>query len=403
MKKFIVCCYLVLFAGCGGASGGGSSSSSSSGGGLPDPSGGGGLTAVERSVEAFSTTVYPIVRTHCVACHGNSQLSFLPQFANQQLESAHAVARGLVNFSTISNSLFLRQLNSGHNCWSDCSANAAAMENAILQWYAAINDIVDSGDVPVLPDPINIGPDPINIGTTRTDYENTGDYAVTSQSGGSSCTIFSPSRSAETYPVILWGNGTGASPTSYRSLLRHWASWGFVVAAANTTNAGTGQQMIACLDWLESSNLSSAINFAQVGTSGHSQGGGGAIMAGTDPRVTTTAPIEGYTLGLGHDSSSWTQQHGPMLLLSGGNDGLVSPSANHGTVFRRTNVPVFWAELAGASHFEPVGDGGGFRGITTAWFLYTLKNNRTAAGFFEGSNCGFCSQSRWQVQKKDLP
>src|SRR5215217_4953971 len=35
-------------------------------------------------------------------------------------------------------------------------------------------------------------------------------------------------------PVIVWGNGTGATPAAYDGLLRHWASYGFIVAAANT-------------------------------------------------------------------------------------------------------------------------------------------------------------------------
>ena len=236
-------------------------------------------------------------------------------------------------------------------------------------------------------------------GGTTGDYSQGGGQAVTSERGGSSCTVYRPTT-LNNNAVILWGNGTGASPTSYAALLRHWASWGFVVVAANTTNAGTGTDMRSCLDWLQSSSLASRVNLGKVGTSGHSQGGGGSIMAGVDSRVTTTAPIEGYTLGLGHNTSSHTRQNGPMLLLSGGADTLVNPSINHQPLFNRTNVPVFWATLAGASHFEPTNNGGGFRGITTAWFLYKLNGDATATKQFEGSSCGFCTASGWTVQRK---
>lgn len=234
------------------------------------------------------------------------------------------------------------------------------------------------------------------------DYSATGTDSVTSERGGSSCTVYRPVNLNGDHPVILWGNGTGASPTSYGALLKHWASWGFVVVAANTANAGSGEDMIACLNWLERSSLASEVNLQRVGTSGHSQGGGGSIMAGTDPRITTTAPIEAYTLGLGHSRTSWTRQSGPMLLLSGSADRLVSPRLNHGPLFSQANVPVFWGILQGASHFEPTRDGGGFRGITTAWFLYQLKDNEHARGEFEGSNCGYCNASSWEVQRKGI-
>ncbi|HTF97312.1 MAG TPA: hypothetical protein VL995_14335 [Cellvibrio sp.] len=231
-------------------------------------------------------------------------------------------------------------------------------------------------------------------------YASGGGQATTTEAGGTSCTVYRPTSLNGSNAVILWGNGTGASPSSYGALLRHWASWGFVVVAANTQNAGTGTEMRACLDWLSRSSLASRVNLNKVGTSGHSQGGGGAIMAGVDSRITATAPIEGYTLGLGHNSSSHTRQSGPMLLLSGGADTLVSPRANHAPLFSRANVPVFWATLAGASHFEPTNNGGGFRGMTTAWFLYQLNGDATAANQFTGANCGYCNASAWAVQRK---
>lgn len=239
-------------------------------------------------------------------------------------------------------------------------------------------------------------------GSDPYDYSQTGTESVTSERGGRSCTVYRPATLSGDHPVILWGNGTGATPSSYGALLRHWASWGFVVVAANTTNAGTGEDMIACLNWLERSALAAGVNLRKVGTSGHSQGGGGSIMAGTDPRVTTTAPIEGYTLGLGHSRTSWPRQQGPMLLLSGSADTLVSPRVNHGPLFSQTNVPVFWAILQGASHFEPTRDGGGFREITTAWFLYQLKGNEHARDRFEGSTCAYCSDRSWEVQRKGI-
>lgn len=232
------------------------------------------------------------------------------------------------------------------------------------------------------------------------EYAENGGRTTTIQSGGSGCTIYRPSNLTGGHPIILWGNGTGNSPSNYGGGLAHLASWGFVVAAANTSNAGTGTAMLGCLDWLEDSSLSSFLDFTKVGTSGHSQGGGGSIMAGRDSRIDATAPMAAYTVGLGHNSSSQSQQRGPMLLLSGSSDFIAAPNSNQQPVFNRANVPVFWATLSGAGHGEPSNDFGDFRGITTAWFLYLLEDDTSVASFFEGSNCEFCTASGWDIERK---
>jgi alpha-beta hydrolase superfamily lysophospholipase len=230
------------------------------------------------------------------------------------------------------------------------------------------------------------------------EYANGGGQSTTQERLGSSCTLYSPVSLTGNHPVIVWGNGTGTTTSSYAQLLRHWASWGFVVVAANTSSAGSGSAMISCLDSAYSS-LGNQLS-DQVATTGHSQGGGGAVMAGTDSRVDATAPIQPNATGLGVTSSSHSRQNGPMLLLSGSADTVVPPNLQQQPIYNNANVPVFWATRSGASHFEPTNNGGDFRGITTAWFLYKLKGDTEAATLFEGSNCGFCNASGWDVQRK---
>jgi hypothetical protein len=232
--------------------------------------------------------------------------------------------------------------------------------------------------------------------------------------GAAACTIYRPTTLGEggrQHPVIIWGNGTG-TPTEivYEWLFNQWASHGFIVAAANTPNAGTGVEMLACLDWATSQNTLSGspyeghVAIGRSGSSGHSQGGGGAIMVGRDPRIVVTVPFMAYTVGLGYVPASATEQHGPMLLLSGDKDTIAVPSANQAPVFASTNAPVFWGTLAGANHVTfALGGYPAYLAPSTAWFRLNLMCDETARPMFYGPSCTLCTDSSWTVQKRGIP
>ena len=263
---------------------------------------------------------------------------------------------------------------------------------------------------PGTPDP-GPGPGPGTGFPPVSNFASSGSFSVTNSNVNSNCTVYRPRTLGDNglrHPIILWGNGTGGSPSTYRGLLEHWASHGFVVAAARTSNAGSGDEMISCLNYLVTENGRSSGTFAgkldvnRVATAGHSQGGGGSIMAGQDSRISATAPFQPYTIGLGHRTSSQSNQNGPMFLMTGGSDSIASPALNARPVFNRANVPVFWGELARAGHFVPVGNAGDYRGPSTAWMRYHLMDDQNAESTFYGSNCGLCSNRNWDVQRKGI-
>lgn len=242
-------------------------------------------------------------------------------------------------------------------------------------------------------------------------FAERGPFATTEQALGA-CTVHRPTvlgQNGVTHPVILWGNGTGASPATYSALLSHLASHGFIAAAANTANAGNGSQMLACLDQLTTANATASSPFfgrvdtAAVGASGHSQGGAGTIMAGRDARVDTTAPVQpyiGFIPGGGaFAQASIGQQRGRMFLLSGSADTIAVPSAHQRPVFNGVNQPVVWGTLGGATHFEPAGNAGRFREPLTAWFRARLMGDAAAAAVFDGP-CTLCSTAGWTVQRR---
>ncbi len=232
-------------------------------------------------------------------------------------------------------------------------------------------------------------------------WSEPGPFAVTVEALDSTHTVYRPSR-LEKHPVILWGNGTGANPKIYDGLLRHLASHGFVVAAADTPNAGSGKEMLAGATTLIAENsrpgsrYEGKIDTAHIGATGHSQGGGGAIAAGADPRVTTTIPIEPGPQG------SATALKGPSFFLGGQLDTIVIPALLVIPRYRLADqVPAIYGELAGATHFTPVGDGGGFRGAITAWFRFWLSGDERARAEFFGASCGLCRDGAWSDVRRN--
>jgi Chlorophyllase enzyme len=229
-------------------------------------------------------------------------------------------------------------------------------------------------------------------------FAGTGPFAVTVQAESAN-TYYSPtqlgSNGCTRHPVILWGNGTSVTPTVYDALLRHFASHGFIVAAANTTNAGSGNEMLQGLTQLNTWNGQSGNRFfqrvdtANVGSTGHSQGGGGAINAAKNAGVKTTAPLQpwsGNQIGL--------QDSDTAMFFSGQSDTIVSASSVRAR-YTGVSIAAGYAELGGASHFVPVGNAGGFRGPSTAWFRWQLMGDTTARGLFVGSAPGLDTDPAW--------
>ncbi|MGH3862186.1 acetylxylan esterase [Actinokineospora sp.] len=229
-------------------------------------------------------------------------------------------------------------------------------------------------------------------------YEQPGPHGVTKVQGGPNCTLYYPGNigaSGIQHPIMAWGNGTGATPDSYDAQLRHLATWGVVVAAANTTQAGSGQEMLACgkfvvaEDQRAGSVFHGRIDETKFGAAGHSQGGGGAIAAGADPIVTTTIPLQPGPQG------TVSKLHGPSLFIAGQNDWIVPSFYVRSRYSQATQIPAIFAELRGSDHFFPGDTRIRLIGVLTAWSRFHLMGDEQARGIFFGptATCGICNDS----------
>ena len=220
-------------------------------------------------------------------------------------------------------------------------------------------------------------------------------------------TMFRPKDLAQgglCHPVITWGNGTGATPSLYKTLLNHLASHGFVVIASDSLNVaqGTPQPMVAGVTWVLEQNddptsaLYQRIDTTHVGATGHSQGGFATTTAGGDSHITTIAPLCG--------ASAQRNLHGPAMLYCGGADTTVPCSTIQRTFDGITNQPVMLADYLTADHASWIT----FRGTTpgpvevavTAWMRVHLMNDTALRSWFYGPSCKLCTDAGWSIMQK---
>ena len=277
-----------------------------------------------------------------------------------------------------------------------------------------IKDAGDSPDVAASGTACTVGPwpaaDPAVAGPFATvTEENVGPVAGVAVDGGAppQFTLFRPKDLAQgglCHPVVTWGNGTGATPSMYKTLLGQLASHGFVVIASNSLNVGQGTPapMVVGVTWVLAQNddptsvMYQRIDTARIGATGHSQGAFATTSAGADTHITTIAPICG--------ASTQRNLHGPALLLCGGNDTSV-PCSTVQTAFNGiTNQPVMLADYLSADHANWISFRAGtlsaIEVAVVAWMRVQLMGDTALRPRFYGASCTLCTDTAWQITQK---
>lgn len=91
----------------------------------------GGNNAV--SMQAFSATLYPFLRSNCASCHGGSQN---PLFAVSSMSAAFGQAIQNVNFASVSLSKIVVEAGNGHCGLPSCTGNSSAAATLVSNWNA---------------------------------------------------------------------------------------------------------------------------------------------------------------------------------------------------------------------------------------------------------------------------
>ena len=235
--------------------------------------------------------------------------------------------------------------------------------------------------------------------------------------------IYYPSdimNDAEGYPVVIYSNGTGIKASKYQAVLKHLASWGFIVMATEEENSWNGFSSEMCLRLIIKLNETETVegwntnpfykhvDLDNIGVSGHSQGGVGVINAATENKhvslikaVFSASPTNlalAEALMWDYDPSlisvpiffvSSTGNSDENLVVSGTQlQGIYSAVPNTVTkvMARRTN----------ADHGDMLSYADGYM---TAWFMWQLKGDEDAAKAFVGANPEITSNELYTDQQ----
>ena len=102
----------------------------------------------QRSLEAFKTTLYPLLRANCSGCHSTENKlgsgSQAPLHADPDVNLAHEYALTRVNFRDPQNSKFVvRMAIDRHNCFdANCGVAAEKMLAAVTAWRDKVADMI---------------------------------------------------------------------------------------------------------------------------------------------------------------------------------------------------------------------------------------------------------------------
>ncbi|MBQ3425113.1 MAG: lipase [Clostridia bacterium] len=224
------------------------------------------------------------------------------------------------------------------------------------------------------------------------------------------------------YPVVIFANGTGVKASAYSPVLEHLASWGFVVIGTEEEYSWNGFSCEMCLRLLlkineiedypiaETNPFYGKIDLENVGLSGHSQGGVGVINAATDTThkhmYKTIFAASPANMALAHNLE-WdydvTGIEIPVFLASSIGD------ADENLVVNLEGLREIYEAIPSdtklmlrrndADHGDMLSFADGYM---TAWFLWQLQGDVTAALAFVGDEAEIWNNNYYQDIDKNF-
>ena len=223
--------------------------------------------------------------------------------------------------------------------------------------------------------------------------------------------------SMEKFPVVIFSNGTGVKSSKYNALFEHLASWGFIAVGTEEEYSWNGFSSEMCLRLiiklnniknyyaLDSNPFYGKVDLDNIGISGHSQGGVGAINSATNTEYAKMYKAIYSASMTNKDLASvleWdfnaTEINIPTLLVAGTGDvdsTTILPLEGMRSIYN--DIPETTMKLmirrANVDHGYMLYYGDGYM---TAWFMWLLKGDKEAATAFTGNSAEILNNKNWQ-------
>lgn len=218
--------------------------------------------------------------------------------------------------------------------------------------------------------------------------------------------------SSEKYPVVLFVNGTGVAASRYKPVFEHLASWGFIAIGNEDPSTWEGKKADATLSWLLAANEDETSIFYHrvdtniIGITGHSQGGVGVFHAINETEhkelykcavsLSPTQEDMAEALKMPYDSSKTAI---PVMILAGAPNDVISLEGLNDMV-KKISAGVVAARRSNTDHGQMLYSGDGY---VTAWFMWQLQGDETAAAAFLGENAEILHNANWQDVMINFP
>lgn len=202
-------------------------------------------------------------------------------------------------------------------------------------------------------------------------------------------------ESEESYPVVVFVNGTGVYSSKYPALFKHLASWGFIVIGNEDPSTCSGSSADTTLAWLLNENENPNSRFYQkvdaehIGISGHSQGGVGVFNA-----INEQPHSDSYTcaVSLSPTQLDWAEAlkmhyepnktNIPIFILAAAENDVITPDGVK-QLYDAANSDKVVALRKDMDHGKMLYSADGY---VTAWFMWQLKDDTEAAKAFVGED-----------------
>ncbi|HGA1153644.1 TPA: lipase [Streptococcus suis] len=222
------------------------------------------------------------------------------------------------------------------------------------------------------------------------------------------------------FPVVIFSNGTGVRASKYASVLKHLASWGFIVIGTEEEYSWNGFSSEMSLrlaiklndnktvEGLKSNPFFSKVDLDKIGLSGHSQGGVGVFNAVTEQKhghmIKTIYAASPANLEL---SSNLEWDYDPSLIsvptflvsgTGGGYEDLVVSGKQLTQIYETlpATITKVMARRKEAGHGDMLRLPNGYM---VAWFMWRLQGAPEAEAAFQGNSPEIVQNKLYQDQR----